>query len=39
MAMARDKGITSLQQVQYAFLERNGEISIIQRSQEKQQED
>ena len=30
LAMARDKGLTSMKDVQYAFLERNGEISIIQ---------
>ncbi len=29
MAAARDKGIASLDQVKYAILERNGEISII----------
>jgi uncharacterized membrane protein YcaP (DUF421 family) len=34
LAMARDKGLISLQQVEYAFVERNGEISIIQRSEE-----
>ena len=30
MTAARDKGLTTLDQVKYAILERNGEISIIQ---------
>ncbi len=30
MAAARDKGLSSLEQISYAILERNGEISIIQ---------
>ncbi len=30
MAMARDKGLERLEQIEYAVLERNGEISIIQ---------
>jgi uncharacterized membrane protein YcaP (DUF421 family) len=34
MAAARDKGASSLDQVKYAILERNGEISIIQASDE-----
>lgn len=34
MAAARDKGIASLDQVKYAILERNGEISIIEASAE-----
>jgi len=34
MAAARDKGIASLQQIQYAILERNGEISIIEATNE-----
>ena len=38
LAMARDKGMTSLEQIDYAFLERNGEISIIQRSQEGEED-
>jgi uncharacterized membrane protein YcaP (DUF421 family) len=29
MAMARDKGLERLEQIEYAVLERNGEISII----------
>ena len=29
MAAARDQGLKTLDQIQYAFLERNGEISII----------
>ncbi len=29
MAMARDKGIRSLEEIEYAVLERNGEISVI----------
>ena len=29
MAMARDKGLQRLDQIQYAILERNGEISIV----------
>jgi uncharacterized membrane protein YcaP (DUF421 family) len=33
LAMARDKGLLSLQDVDYAFLERNGEISILEKSQ------
>ena len=34
MASARDKGIMSLDQIRYAILERNGEISIIQSEDE-----
>jgi uncharacterized membrane protein YcaP (DUF421 family) len=34
MAAARDKGLASLDQVKYAILERNGEISIIQTTDE-----
>jgi len=30
MAAARDKGLLSLEQIDYAVLERNGEISVIQ---------
>jgi uncharacterized membrane protein YcaP (DUF421 family) len=33
MAAARDKGLKSLEEIKYAFLERNGEISIIPQSQ------
>lgn len=29
MAAARDQGLTSLEQIKYAILERNGEISVI----------
>jgi len=29
MATARDKGIENLEQIEYAVLERNGQISII----------
>jgi uncharacterized membrane protein YcaP (DUF421 family) len=32
MTAARDKGVATLDQVKYAILERNGEISIIQAS-------
>jgi uncharacterized membrane protein YcaP (DUF421 family) len=34
LAMARDKGLMSAQEVEYAFLERNGEISIIEKQQD-----
>lgn len=34
MAAARDKGVEGLDQIDYAVLERNGEISIIEASQE-----
>lgn len=34
LAMVRDRGLVSMQDVDYAFLERNGEISIIQHSDE-----
>ncbi len=36
MAAARDKGLSSLEEVKYAILERNGEISIIQASSDSQ---
>jgi uncharacterized membrane protein YcaP (DUF421 family) len=34
MAAARDKGLERLDQIDYAVLERNGEISIIEAPQE-----
>ncbi len=36
MAAARDKGLLTLDQIQYAVLERNGEISIIAKEQPSQ---
>lgn len=38
LAMARDNELSSFEDVEYAFLERNGEISIIPRSQEEEEE-
>ncbi len=35
MAAARDKGLQSLAEIDYAVLERNGEIAILPRSKEK----
>ena len=35
MAMARDQGLERLDQVEYAVLERNGEISIVPKESEK----
>ncbi len=34
MAMARDNGLERLDQIEYAILERNGEISIVPKSKE-----
>ena len=34
MAAARDKNILTLEQIEYAILERNGEISVIQKETE-----
>jgi uncharacterized membrane protein YcaP (DUF421 family) len=33
MAAARDKGLRRLEQIEYAILERNGEISVIGKSE------
>ena len=37
MAAARDKGLMSLEQIDYAILERNGEISIIEAQSPKEE--
>ncbi len=39
MASARDKGIQTLDQIETAVLERNGEISLIQASQDDQSQE